>query len=97
MKQKKIGVNFLHRHIATEMRLGVPKDHVVVDKKDWELVVDYLNSDPTAIATLCGQFTIDSVGVIQNGELKTFDVREKLKQSRKPSPDKTRETYGKNT
>ena len=88
--EKIAGVNFLHRHITEEKRLGVDCDHVIVDKNDWELVVEHLKGDPIAMAKLCGEWAVVDYGVIMNGELKSFDVRKKLKDSQRPDPSKRR-------
>lgn len=34
--------NFLHNHPASEKYLGISKDHVIVDRKDWEHVRELL-------------------------------------------------------
>jgi hypothetical protein len=39
---------FLHDHPGMQERLGVPKDHVVVDRADWERAVRMCNSTPPA-------------------------------------------------
>lgn len=34
------GKNYLHSHLDLEEKLGVGKDHVIIDRKDWEEIVD---------------------------------------------------------
>lgn len=39
------GVTFLHSHQRMERENNIPEDHVIVDKKDWELVLKYLRDE----------------------------------------------------
>jgi phage pi2 protein 07 len=45
IKFKLIGVNYLHSHPHLEKTLNVPDDHIIVDKKEWETVIEYLQSN----------------------------------------------------
>lgn len=44
MTKKMVGFNFLHSHPHLEGLLKVDAEHVIVDRKDWEEVVYYLQS-----------------------------------------------------
>ncbi len=46
MAIKIIGVSYLEQHTGMQKTLGVPEDHVIVDKKDWEEVVLYMQQHP---------------------------------------------------
>lgn len=37
-----MGFNYLHNHPIMEKKLNVDNEHVIVDRKDWEDVVDYM-------------------------------------------------------
>lgn len=47
-----MGFNFLHRHTKTEQMLNIDADHVIVDRKDWEDVIDYFHRNPNNIADI---------------------------------------------
>lgn len=42
MALKIIGVSYLEEHSGMQKKLEVPEDHVIVDRKDWEEVVHFL-------------------------------------------------------
>lgn len=46
MAQKIVGYNFLENHPQTEKELNIDDNHVIVDRVDWELVIDYLQRNP---------------------------------------------------
>ena len=46
MDIKIIGVSYLEAHSEMQKSLGVPEDHVIVDKKEWEEVVHFLQEHP---------------------------------------------------
>lgn len=48
-KPKKVGYNYLHNHREMEKQLNLPNDHVIVDRKDWEEVVNFFNKYPEKI------------------------------------------------
>lgn len=48
-KEKLIGFNYLHRHTVTEKILNVDSEHVIIDRKDWEEVVDYFHNNPDEV------------------------------------------------
>lgn len=39
------GVNFLHPHTKTSKELGLDENHVIVDKTDYERVLDFLSKN----------------------------------------------------
>lgn len=41
-QNKRIGENYLHNHPEMEMQLNIPRNHVIVDRKDWEEVVKFV-------------------------------------------------------
>jgi len=49
---KILGVNYLHPHPHTEKILGVDANHVIVDKRAWEEVVDYFRRFPVDVEHL---------------------------------------------
>ena len=51
-KQKVVGYNYLHTHVSMETALNVPDDHVVVDRKEYEEVIDYFRRNPKATLEL---------------------------------------------
>ena len=51
-KKKKVGFNYLHRHTQTETSLNVGAEHVIVDRKEWEEVVDYFHQYPEEVEKL---------------------------------------------
>ena len=53
MKNKIVGVNYLERHTKTEDVLGLNKDHVIVDREDWQEVVRYFMDNPEAVEKQC--------------------------------------------
>jgi len=50
--KKQVGFNYLHRHSTTEQQLGVDSEHVIVDRKDWEEVVNYFHDNPEEVEKL---------------------------------------------
>jgi len=40
MSKKNIGINYLHRHTKMEEMLKIDDNHVIIDKRDWQDVVD---------------------------------------------------------
>lgn len=58
--KKVIGFNYLHRHSQTEASLNVDSEHVIVDRKEWEEVVDYFYQYPEEVEKLGkSKYTID--------------------------------------
>ena len=51
-KEKSVGFNYLHRHPQQEKMLNVDGDHVIVDRKEWEQVVEYFHNYPEEINKL---------------------------------------------
>lgn len=51
-KIKKVGYNFLHTHPQTEKSLKLDEKHVIVDRKEWEEVVDYFHQYPEEVEKL---------------------------------------------
>lgn len=51
-KIKKVGYNFLHTHPQTETSLNVDAEHVIIDRKEWEEVVDYFHQYPEEVEKL---------------------------------------------
>jgi hypothetical protein len=45
-KSKKVGYNFLHTHAQTEKSLNLDEKHVIVDRDEWEQVVNYFMDYP---------------------------------------------------
>lgn len=45
MAKKHMGRNYLHNHPLMEKELNVPKDHVIVDRKDWEEVIKFFTQE----------------------------------------------------
>lgn len=43
MKKKIVGFNFLHQHPGMQTEMKIDDNHVIVDKKQWEEVVDFFN------------------------------------------------------
>jgi hypothetical protein len=48
-RKRIIGYNFLHTHSCTEKRLGLDEKHVIVDREDYEEVIEILHNDPKII------------------------------------------------
>ncbi len=48
----KTGFNYLHRHPQMEQSLNVDAKHVIVDRKDWEEVVNYFHQYPEKVKGL---------------------------------------------
>ena len=46
MEKKIIGYNFLETHPVTEKELNLDDEHVIVDRRDWEIVMDYFRTNP---------------------------------------------------
>ena len=46
MSHRNIGEDFLHRHIATEAKYGLDHHHIIVDKGDWDIVVQFFKDNP---------------------------------------------------
>jgi hypothetical protein len=44
--KKLISITYLHNHFDLERRLGVPSDHVIVDREDWEEIVEFFTKHP---------------------------------------------------
>lgn len=47
-----VGVNFLHNHEIQEKALKLSEGHVIVDRGDWEKVLDYFTTRPSEIPAL---------------------------------------------
>lgn len=45
-KIKKVGYDFLHTHPQTEKSLKLGEKHVIVDRDEWEQVVNYFMDYP---------------------------------------------------
>lgn len=43
---KRIGHNFLHNHPNKQNMKAIGPNHVIVNKRDWELVVKFFNEYP---------------------------------------------------
>jgi len=48
-KRKMVGYNFIHTHPQTEKSLNLDKTHVIVDRKDWEQIVNYFMDYPDQV------------------------------------------------
>jgi UDP-N-acetylmuramate-alanine ligase len=49
---KRVGFNYLHSHPTTERMLNVDSDHVIVDRKEFEEVINYFYQYPNEIKKL---------------------------------------------
>jgi len=49
MKNKIVGYNFLHTHPHTEKSLNLDEKHVIVDRDEWEQIVNYFRNYPDQI------------------------------------------------
>lgn len=38
------GYNFLHNHPGMERKLDLNSDHVIIDRLDWEIVLEWLSA-----------------------------------------------------
>ena len=47
--KKQIGFNYLHRHPQMEGDNDIDSKHIIVDRKDWEEVVNYFHKYPEQI------------------------------------------------
>lgn len=56
-KNKHVGFNYLHRHPKEEQIKNLDSDHVIVDRKDWEEVVEYFIKRPDEVDNI---ETVDS-------------------------------------
>lgn len=54
-KEKIIGANFLHNHPITEHNLGVDFEHVIIDKSEWKMVLDYFRNKDEEFQSLFKQ------------------------------------------
>jgi len=45
-KKKIVEFNYLHNHPQMEKASGIDPDHVIVDRKEWEEVVEYFRQYP---------------------------------------------------
>jgi len=52
MKKNIIGVNYLHSHSQTEKVLGVDPKHVIIDRNDWDEVVNFFRTHSAATEEL---------------------------------------------
>lgn len=52
MKRKILGVNYLHSHPRLEKALLLDSEHVIVDREDWEEVVDYFHRNPETVGRI---------------------------------------------
>lgn len=41
-----IGLRHLHPHSHEQEKLGLDKDHIIVDKQDWEIAIKVLQNNP---------------------------------------------------
>lgn len=46
METKCIGANFLHSHPMEEKAVNLHKNHVIVDRYDWEIIIDFFSKNP---------------------------------------------------
>lgn len=46
MPLKNIGFNFLENHPEKEKEMNLDPNHVIVDRIDWEIVIDYFKENP---------------------------------------------------
>lgn len=51
-KEKIIGENFLQPHPKIEYLLNIDEKHVIVDRKDWEMIVKFFEENPQYIQKL---------------------------------------------
>jgi len=49
MSKKTIGFNYLHRHPEMERKLKIDDGHVILDKRDWQDVVDVFKRNPDLV------------------------------------------------
>jgi hypothetical protein len=45
-REPRIGVTFLHNHPVSEENINLNHEHVIVDREDWRLVLDYFRKNP---------------------------------------------------
>jgi len=60
-KEKLVGLNYLHRHTQTEKILNVDSEHVIIDRKDWEEVVEYFHNNPDEIKKLTESKSLENI------------------------------------
>lgn len=51
-RKKNVGVDYLHRHPKMEQSLNIGTGHIIVDRKEWEEVVDYFRQHPEEVEKL---------------------------------------------
>jgi hypothetical protein len=49
---KKVGVNFLHNHPGMENKKNIGCNHVIVDREDWENIVEFFQNNPELVEKL---------------------------------------------
>lgn len=80
MTKKMAGFNFLHRHSHLEGLLKVDAEHVIVDRKDWEEVVYYLQSHSQEVEKIGNiQFDLEIGGIIEErdgNKITKFNLQE---------------------
>ena len=52
LRKKNVGFNYLHRHPQTETSLNADAEHVIIDRKEWEEVIDYFHQYPKEVEKL---------------------------------------------
>ena len=50
--KKLVGFNYLHRHPQMENDNDISANHVIVDRKDWEEVVNYFHIHPEEVVKI---------------------------------------------
>ena len=50
--KKLVGFNYLHRHSKLEADCNLDSNHVIVDRKDWEEVVNYFHIHPEEVVKI---------------------------------------------
>jgi hypothetical protein len=47
--KKQVGINFLHTHPISEQKFGIDEKHVIVDKEDYDILIEYLKRENISI------------------------------------------------
>lgn len=47
-----VGDNFLERHVKLGREVGLSYEHVIVDREDWEQIVELFNKNPSLVDLL---------------------------------------------
>ena len=65
MNKKIIGVNYLHRHPEMEGQKKIDNDHVIIDKKDWQAVVDVFQRNINLIFKIGGELAVSTIDYVK--------------------------------